>query len=213
MVTVRAGPVMLDGDLFLPEQAKGLVVFVQGSDGNHSQHNQYVARAMQRIGLGTLLFDLLTLEEEEVDLRTHQLCFDGSLLARRAIGAADWLAGQTFTRGLKLGFFGASAGATAALIAAAERPEMTGAVVSRGGRPDLADNALPHILAPTLLITAQMDGQVTRLNEQALERMDAKTEKELAVIPGATHAFKEPGALESVSRLAADWFRQHLLSK
>lgn len=213
-VTVKAGPVMLDGDLYMPEYAKGLVVFVHGSGSSRtSPRNQYVARELQRARLGTLLFDLLTLEEEEVDLQSHHLRFDIGLLARRTIGAVDWLSQQDVLHGIKLGLFGASTGAAAALIAAAERPELTGAVVSRGGRPDLAATALPRIDAPTLLIVGQLDYPVIQLNQQALAKMNTKTEKKMTIVPGATHLFEEPGTLEFVARLASVWFSQYLFTE
>ena len=214
IVAVKAGPVTLDGALYLPRNAKGLVVFVHGSGSSRtSPRNQYIAGALQQAGLGTLLFDLLTPEEEEIDLRTRHLRFDIGLLARRTIGAADWLHEQAETRQLKLGFFGASTGAAAALITAAERPEITGAVVCRGGRPDMAKDALPHIQAPTLLIVGQLDFPVIQVNEQALEQMSPKTVNEITMVPGATHLFEEPGALEYVAHLATNWFKQYLRSE
>jgi pimeloyl-ACP methyl ester carboxylesterase len=210
-VQIQAGQVNLDGNLHIPEDPLGLVVFVHGSGSSrHSPRNQYVAGELQAAGLATLLFDLLTAEEEEVDLRTRHLRFDIDLLSLRTIAAADWLGEQALTRDLKQGFFGASTGAAAALIAAAERPARTGAVISRGGRPDLAVGALPRVEAPTLLIVGQLDEQVIQLNEQALEQMNAHTQKELVIVPGATHLFEEPGALEYVARLATDWFRRYL---
>ncbi len=211
LVQVQAGPVRLEGNLHLPKNPQGLVVFVHGSGSSrNSPRNQYVASVLQETGLGTLLFDLLTPEEEEVDLRTRHLRFDISLLARRTIGAADWLSQQPETRGLKIGFFGASTGAAAALIAAAERGDLAGAVVSRGGRPDLASVALPRVQAPSLLIVGQLDTQVIELNEQALARMSARTPKEMVIVPGAAHLFEEPGALEYVAHLAKDWFGRYL---
>ncbi len=210
-VQVQAGPVTLDGSLSLPENASGLVVFVHGSGSSrHSPRNMYVAGELQRAGLGTLLFDLLTPEEEEVDLRTRHLRFDISLLARRTIGTVDWLSQLPLAQNLHLGLFGASTGAAAALIAAAERPERVGAVVSRGGRPDLAAAALPRVQAPSLLIVGQLDHQVIELNEQALEQMTSNSPKEMTIVPGATHLFEEPGALEYVARLAREWFRAYL---
>jgi dienelactone hydrolase len=207
LVKVQAGLIQLDGNLQIPDNPKGLVIFVHGSGSSrNSPRNQYVANDLYTAGLATLLFDLLTLEEEEVDLRTRHLRFNIELLAQRTIAAADWLSEQPVTRDLKQGFFGASTGAAAALFAAAERPEQTGAVVSRGGRPDLASRALAQVKAPTLLIAGQFDEQVIQLNKQALEQMTLKSQKEIVIIPGATHLFEEPGALEYVARLARDWF-------
>ncbi len=212
-VQVQAGAVELDGNLRIPENPKGLVVFVHGSGSSrHSPRNQYVAGELQAAGLATLLFDLLTPDEEKVDLRTRHLRFDIGLLAQRTIAAVDWLSQQMPTRSLKLGLFGASTGAAAALIAAAERPGLVGAVLSRGGRPDLAGGALPHVAAPTLLLVGQLDEQVTQLNEQALGQMSPDTQKEMIIVPGATHLFEEPGALEYVARLATDWFGRYLVS-
>jgi dienelactone hydrolase len=185
------------------------VLFAHGSgSGRNSPRNRYVARALREAGLGTLLTDLLTPDEEAVDLRTGHLRFDIGLLSERLAGATDWLTENPATRGLRIGYFGASTGAGAALVAAAERPEVVGAVVSRGGRPDLAGEALPLVEAPTLLIIGGNDGPVIRMNEEAMERMSA--EKELKVVPGAGHLFEEPGALEEVARLAAGWFARHL---
>lgn len=210
-VAVKAGPVTLDGELYLPDKAKGLVVFVHGSGSSRtSPRNQYVAGTLQQAGLGTLLFDLLTPEEEEIDLRTRHLRFDIGLLARRTIGTADWLHEKDETRRLKLGFFGASTGAAAALITAAERPEFTGAVVCRGGRPDMAKDALPRIQAPTLLIVGQLDFPVIQMNEQSLQQMTPDTVKDMTIVPGATHLFEEPGALEYVAHLATRWFTHYL---
>jgi putative phosphoribosyl transferase len=212
-VQVQAGSVHLDGNLYFPENPAGLVVFVHGSGSSrHSPRNQYIAGEIQQAGMATLLFDLLTPEEEEIDLRTRHLRFDINLLARRTIETADWLNQQHFLRNLKIGFFGASTGAAAALIAAAERPEITGAIVSRGGRPDLAANALPKVEAATLLIVGQMDYPVLELNQQSLAQMSPERISEMAVVPGASHLFEEPGALEHVAQLATNWFRQHLSS-
>jgi putative phosphoribosyl transferase len=211
IVQVRAGAESLDGNLSIPDGAMGLVIFVHGSGSSRkSPRNQYVAGQFQDQGLATLLFDLLTPEEEEVDLQTRHLRFDIDMLARRTTAALDWISQQPAARDLKLGLFGASTGAAAALIAATERPELTGAVVSRGGRPDLAMGALPDVKAPTLLIVGQLDEQVIDLNEQALARMQPDSQKELVIVPGATHLFEEPGALEYVARLANDWFGRYL---
>lgn len=208
-IRLDAGDAVLAGDLAIPEDASGIVVFAHGSgSGRHSRRNRQVAAALQEAGLATLLMDLLTEAEEAVDLRTRHLRFDIGLLARRLAGAARWIAGQPETHELPIGYFGASTGGGAALVAAAEDPETAGAVVSRGGRPDLADAALPHVVAPTLLIVGGEDHVVIDLNRQALERLTA--EKRLEIVPGATHLFEEPGALERVATLASDWFIRHL---
>lgn len=201
----------LEGSLVIPDGAAGIVVFVHGSGSSrHSPRNQAVARELQQGALGTLLFDLLTAEEEAVDRVTRQLRFDIDLLARRTIGAIDWLTGQPRAHGLGLGVFGASTGAAAALIAAAERPVQVRAVVSRGGRPDMAAAALPRVQTPTLLIVGELDAPVIEMNRAAMRRMDTNLPVELRIVPGATHLFEEPGALELVSELARDWFRRHL---
>jgi dienelactone hydrolase len=209
-VGLPVGPAILRGTLAVPAGAPGgLVLFAHGSgSGRHSPRNRLVAGVLQRAGLGTLLFDLLTEEEEAVDLRTGRLRFDVQLLAERLLGATDWAGEQPETRALPVGYFGASTGAGAALLAAARRPDAVGAVVSRGGRPDLAGEALPLVRAPTLLLVGGADGQVIALNEAALARL--RDEKELRIIPGATHLFEEPGALEEVAGLARDWFLRHL---
>ncbi len=208
-VIVPAGGARLEGDLGIPGNARGLVLFAHGSGSSrHSPRNRFVARALREAELGTLLIDLLTPEEESEDLRTGRLRFDIGLLARRLVGATDWLAGETETRRLPLGYFGASTGAGAALVAAAERPDAAAAVVSRGGRPDLAGSALDQVRAPTLLIVGSQDHEVLELNKRSLERI--RTEKELAIVPGATHLFEEPGALEQVAALARDWFTRFM---
>ncbi len=206
---VRIPPVGLSGDLVVPPEARGIVLFAHGSGSSrHSPRNRYVAGVLQQGGLGTLLLDLLTDAEEAVDLETRELRFDIDLLAGRLGEATDWLSEEPAGAGLPLGYFGASTGGAAALVAAAERPDLVGAVVSRGGRPDLAGNALPSVKAPTLLIVGGKDYQVIDLNREAMEQM--RCEKELAIVPGATHLFEEPGALEQVSKLALDWFRSRL---
>ena len=211
-VRVSAGPVELEGTLGVPEGARGVVLFAHGSGSSrHSPRNRHVAGLLRRAGLATLLIDLLTSEEEEVDLRTGHLRFDIRLLAQRLIGASGWLQDQPETANLRIGYFGASTGAGAALVAAAEHPEAVGAVVSRGGRPDLAGEALPRVEAPTLLIVGGKDAVVIGMNEEALGLLRA--EKRLEIVPGATHLFEEPGALEEVSRLAAGWFVRHLAPK
>ncbi len=210
-VQVEAGPVTLEGNLSIPEGAHGLVIFAHGSGSSrNSPRNTYVAQVLQEAGLATLLFDLLTAEEEQIDLRTRHLRFDIGLLARRTIAATDWLLQQPYARDMRVGFFGSSTGAAAALIAAAERPSVTGAVVSRGGRPDLAEEALSQVIAPVLLIVGGLDTPVIELNEQALERMAPEPVKRLVIVPGATHLFEEPGTLEQAAHFARDWFRQYL---
>ena len=204
-VTIAVGERTLRGTLHIPQGAAAAVVFAHGSgSGRLSPRNQYVARVLQEAGLGTLLIDLL--EEKEAGDRSN--VFDIGLLAARLRAAALWLAGQTETAGLRLGYFGASTGAAAALVAAAQAPPAIGAIVSRGGRPDLAGDALSHVTAPCLLLVGGKDEQVLELNERAVERL--KCERRLVVIPGATHLFGEPGALEEVSRLSAEWFREKL---
>jgi putative phosphoribosyl transferase len=208
-VRIPAGPVTLEGSLGVPDNARGVVLFAHGSgSGRHSPRNRYVAQALREAGLATLLIDLLTLEEEEVDLRTRHLRFDIGLLAERLVGATDWLTQDPRTRDLRIGYFGASTGAGAALVAAAQRPEIAGAVVSRSGRPDLAGDDLSHVRAPTLLIVGGNDVPVIGMNREALARL--RVEKELEIVPGTTHLFEESGALEEVARLAAHWFVRYL---
>jgi dienelactone hydrolase len=199
----------LEGHLAVPEGARGVVVFAHGSGSSrHSPRNRFVSESLRERRLGALLIDLLTAEEERVDLQTRHLRFDIELLAGRLEDAAGWLAGQPETRGLSIGYFGASTGAGAALLAAARHPEHIGAIVSRGGRPDMADRALPLVKAPTLLIVGGDDGPVIELNEEAYRQL--KCEKKMAIVPGASHLFEEPGTLEEVARLAGDWFVRHL---
>ena len=208
-VRVHAGKVVLEGDLVVPPGASGIVLFAHGSGSSrHSPRNRYVAGVLQAGGLATLLIDLLTLEEETIDLRTAHLRFDIGLLAERLVSASDWLAGQPATRDLRVGYFGASTGGGAALVAAAERPQIVHAVVSRGGRPDLAGAALPRVLAPTLLIVGERDTPVIEMNESALARLECV--KRLEIVPGATHLFEEPGTMEEVAGLARDWFERYL---
>jgi dienelactone hydrolase len=208
-VRVSAGPVTLEGSLGIPNSVRGVVLFAHGSgSGRHSPRNRYVARVLREANLATLLIDLLTEDEEEVDLRTTRLRFDIGLLARRLVGATDWLVQNPDTEQLRIGYFGASTGAGATLVAAAERPDEVGAIVSRGGRPDLAGDALPLVKAPTLLIVGGNDEPVIGMNEEALARMRAV--KRLQIVPGASHLFEEPGALEEVARLATVWFARHL---
>jgi dienelactone hydrolase len=210
-VTIPAGDVSLSGDLVLPEDAPGIVIFAHGSgSGRYSPRNRQVAAALNDAGLGTLLLDLLTAAEEHVDRITAEHRFDIGLLARRVVATVDWVSDRMAA--LDIGLFGASTGAAAALVAAAERPGAVGAVVSRGGRPDLAGQALPRVRAPTLLIVGGADTQVLELNQRALEHLGA-AEKRLVVVPGATHLFEEPGALERVAQLAAEWFTGHLSAR
>jgi pimeloyl-ACP methyl ester carboxylesterase len=204
-VTVSIGPIALPGDLAIPPQAKGIVIFAHGSGSSRlSPRNRFVAEALREGGTGTLLFDLLT-EREDQDYSRR---FDIALLTERLVGATRWLRGRPEAEGLGLGYFGASTGSAAALFAAAELGNEISAIVSRGGRPDLAAPALGTVQAPTLLIVGGEDHTVLDLNRNAYRRL--KTAKHLAIIPGATHLFEEPGALEEVARLARDWFRKHL---
>jgi dienelactone hydrolase len=209
LVRITAAPVTLEGNLTLPEKAIGIVLFAHGSGSSrHSPRNRYVARLLNEAKLGTLLVDLLTAEEEVTDMRTAHLRFDIGLLARRLVAVTDWLTQQPHTRAVPIGYFGASTGAGAALVAAAERPEAVAAIVSRGGRPDLAGPALARVRAPTLLIVGSRDVQVIELNRLALAQL--RCEKRLEIIPGASHLFEEPGALDAVARLAREWFEHYL---
>ncbi len=209
VVQVALGPIALEGNLAIPAEAKGIVLFAHGSGSSrHSPRNRFVAAGLERRGLATLLLDLLTAHEEEVDLRTRSLRFDIGLLAERLAATTDWLARRTDTERLKIGYFGASTGAAAALVAASERPERVSAVVSRGGRPDLAGAALSLVRAPTLLIVGGDDGPVIELNRQASRAIES--ECRIEIVPAATHLFEEPGALEKVGRLAGDWFERYL---
>ena len=204
-ISISAGGVFLKGDLVIPERARGAVLFAHGSGSSrHSPRNQFVAERLQEAGLATLLMDLLTLREEEEDARTARLRFDMGLLGQRLIAALDWLAEDPRTRTLRVGCFGASSGAGGALVAAAERPESISAVVSRGGRPDLAGADLPRVQAPTLLLVGSRDEAVVEMNRQAFEQL--RCVKELVIVPGASHLFEEPGTLEVVAELAAAWF-------
>jgi putative phosphoribosyl transferase len=206
--TIAIDGAVLEGDLVVPDGASGVVAFAHGSGSSrHSPRNREVAASLHRAGLGTLLFDLLTAEEEAEDLRTRELRFDVSLLSSRLEAAVDWLAEQQRTAGLPLGCFGASTGAAAALVAAAERPERVRAVVSRGGRPDLAAAVLGSMRAPTLLIVGGADPVVLDLNREAAAQM--RCEVRLEVVEGATHLFEEPGTLDRVCELARDWFARH----
>jgi putative phosphoribosyl transferase len=207
-VGIPAGRATLAGNLTIVDQAIAFVLFVHGSGSSrHSPRNQFVARTLNDAGLATLLFDLLTPEEESVDLYTRQHRFDIGLLAERLIHATEWAQEQKQTRDLRIGYFGSSTGGGAALVAAAELADAIGAVVSRGGRPDLAGDYLPKVKAPTLLIVGGEDHVVIDLNEQARAQM--RCEVKIDIVPGATHLFEEPGALEPVAKLASDWFLLH----
>jgi dienelactone hydrolase len=208
-VSIRTGAVVLDGMLSIPERAGGVVMFVHGSGSSRfSPRNRRVAGVLDAGGLGTLLFDLLTAQEQEIDERTAALRFDIGLLTQRLIDAVDWLVERPDSRGLRIGLFGASTGAAAALAAAAERPERIAAVVSRGGRPDLVLPVLPRVRAPTLLIVGGLDQPVIGMNQRAAAALGC--EHRLEIIPGATHLFEEPGTLDQVACLARDWFMEHL---
>jgi putative phosphoribosyl transferase len=209
-VRVESAGALLSGDLVLPEATTGIVAFAHGSGSSRqSPRNQFVASALAEAGLGTLLIDLLTSREETRDDVTGELRFDIGFLTRRLTGIVDWLAHDERTDRLAIGLFGASTGAAAALRVAAERPRLIRAVVSRGGRPDLASEALPSVRAPTLLIVGGADHEVLVLNRVAFEQL-RKTTKELRIVPGATHLFEESGALEAVAQLACGWFLEHL---
>jgi dienelactone hydrolase len=210
VVRVAAGGVELEGNLGVPAGARGVVLFAHGSGSSrHSPRNRYVAGVLQEAGLATLLIDLLTAAEEALDVRTRELRFDIGMLAERLAGATDWLNESVDTRGLKMGYFGASTGGGAALVAAAARPAAVGAVVSRGGRPDLAGDALAVVRAPTLLIVGSNDVPVIGMNRDAMARM-SHAEVKLELVSGATHLFEEPGTLEEAARLARGWFLRHL---
>jgi putative phosphoribosyl transferase len=209
LVRIRAGQVTLEGDLHIPPDPAGVVLFAHGSGSSrHSSRNRQVAAVLQSAGLATLLIDLLTAEEEAVDRQTAHLRFDIPLLAGRVEAATLWLAQDPQTSLLKIGYFGASTGAAAALVAAAELPDRVGAVVSRGGRPDLARNALSRVSAPTLFIVGERDLEVLELNRIAMAQMGTVTR--LEIVPAATHLFEEPGALERVAQLARDWLVHYL---
>jgi putative phosphoribosyl transferase len=211
-VQIQAGRAILSGILHLPKRAGGLVLFVHGSGSSrHSPRNQFVARILNDAGLATLLFDLLTHEEEAIDTQTGEFRFNILLLAERLVHATKWMKQQPQTCDLRIGYFGSSTGGSAALVAAVDVPQDVGAVVSRGGRPDLASEALQKVQAPTLLIVGGNDDIVIELNQQARDRMHCEVKLEL--IPGATHLFEEPGTLEKVAQLASDWFSLHLTRK
>ena len=207
---IPAGRVVLEADITIPQPARGMVLFAHGSGSSRfSPRNRYVAQQLQRAELATVLADLLTPAEEQTDARTGEIRFDIGLLAARLGQLTDWLAGQERTAELSLGYFGASTGAAAALAAAAQRPGQVRAVVSRGGRPDLAGQFLPRVHQPTLLIVGERDPVVLEINQQAFTKIPAETH--LAIVPGASHLFEEPGALEQVANLARDWFAEHLI--
>jgi dienelactone hydrolase len=209
---IPAGSVVLDADLAVPEGAQGVVLFAHGSgSGRHSPRNRYVAGELQQAGLATVLADLLTPAEEQLDARTAELRFDIGLLAVRLVELTDWLTTYEPTAGLAIGLFGASTGAAAALVAATRRPAAVDAIVSRGGRPDLAGDALAAVRQPTLLIVGGRDTVVIELNRRAMAMIPGETR--LEIVPGATHLFEEPGALEQVARLARDWFVRHLKAR
>lgn len=209
-VRISAGSVTLGGQLLVPRDATGIVLFAHGSGSSRfSPRNQYVARVIRERGVGTLLFDLLTRDEEAIDMQTRHLRFDISLLAQRLVDATRWLEREDETSHLRPGYFGSSTGGGGALVAAAVLGDKVGAVVSRGGRPDLAGDALSLVKAPTLLIVGGRDYPVIEMNREALAEL--RCEKKLEIVPGATHLFEEPGKLEEVARLAAAWFVKHLV--
>ncbi len=204
-----SGTVTLEGTLGITKTPQGVVIFAHGSGSSrHSPRNRYVAKILRNSGLVTLLIDLLTVDEEAVDIHTMQLRFDIQLLAKRLVETTDWIEQNPDTQKLSIGYFGASTGAAAALVAAAERSNAIRAVVSRGGRPDLAGPSLQRVKSPTLLIVGGDDLPVIDINREALKQLHC--EKKLVIVPGATHLFEEPGKLEEVARLAADWFTRYL---
>jgi putative phosphoribosyl transferase len=208
-IKIPVSNVLVEGTLTLPPGAKSVVLFAHGSGSSRfSPRNQYVAKEFNKAIIGTLLFDLLTQEEEEEDVGTAEYRFNISLLAERLIGVTEWLRNDPLTKRLSFGYFGASTGAAAALIAAAKLPNYITAVVSRGGRPDLAGKYLPSVAAPTLLLVGSLDVEVIELNRQAMNQMTA--EKKLVIISGATHLFEEPGTLEEVAKFSTDWFHRYL---
>ena len=208
-IRIPAGSVVLEGSLEAPEGRRGVVLFAHGSGSSrHSPRNRFVARSLRDAGLATVLIDLLTAQEEQDDATTGRLRFDIRLLADRLVGITDWLGAQPDTRGLPLGYFGASTGAAAALEAAARRPAAVAAIVSRGGRPDLAQRHLSAVRAPTLFIVGARDLPVLTVTREAMRALPGVTQ--LATIAGASHLFEEPGALEDVTRLAREWFARHL---
>ena len=210
-VRIRAGAALIEGDLVVPARTAGLVVFAHGSGSSRfSRRNRLVAKTLEDAGFATLLIDLLTKREEAIDFRTGEYRFDIPRLGRRVVAALDWAAGEAAISALPVACFGASTGAAAALIAAAERPAQVRAVISRGGRPDLAGDALPLVVAPTLLIVGGDDAPVIEMNRTAMRRMHAPVQ--LEIVPGATHLFEEPGALERVAEIAMLWCRRYLVA-
>lgn len=210
-VKVPLGPFNLAADIAIPAQALGLVVFAHGSgSGRHSPRNRHVADVLNQGAIATILIDLLTEQEEKIDVQTAELRFDIELLAGRLVAISDWIALEPRLSDLGLGYFGASTGAAAALVAAAERPKVVQAVVSRGGRPDLAGAALGFVVAPTLFIVGSRDPEVLDLNYMAIGQLPRKTVHKLEIVRGATHLFEEPGTLDEVAILARDWFRTYL---
>lgn len=208
-IVIDCGDVKLESLLFLPKEPTGMVLFAHGSGSSRlSPRNQFIARDLQKINKVTLLFDLLTPEEEALDVQTSQYRFDIGFLADRLSGATEWLMKNPVLKKLPMGYFGASTGGGAALVAAARQAMLIKAVVSRGGRPDLAGESLPYVKAPTLLIVGSLDDQVIELNEKAYQALTC--EKKMEIVPGATHLFEEPGKLEEVSHLTAAWFKQYL---
>lgn len=211
-VQVMLSPdVNLNGILSIPDDATGIILFAHGSGSSrHSPRNQYVAETLNEAGFATLLFDLLTEVEEAIDNRTRSYRFDISLLAKRVMGVIDWLREQAVTKELSIGLFGTSTGAVAALVAASKRQTLVDAIVSRGGRPDLASDGLSQVQAPTLLIVGGKDKKVIDYNQEAMSQLN--TIKELEIVPEASHLFEEPGKLQVVAKLAQDWFAEHIVS-
>ncbi len=208
-IKIPINDVSVEGNLFMPSGAKGLVVFAHGSGSSRfSPRNEYVAREFNRASMGTLLFDLLTLKEERQDMLTGEYRFNIDLLADRLVGVTEWLKKDASSKGLTIGYYGASTGAAAALIAAARLPKDVSAVVSRGGRPDLAGQYLPDVKAPTLLLVGGWDEEVIELNKKAQSKM--KNENKLVIVPGATHLFEEAGKLEEIAKLSTEWFTRYL---
>lgn len=210
-VSICSREITLEGDLSVPRYAKGIVIFAHGSGSSrYSPRNRYVARTLQDSGLATLLFDLLTIQEEDEERWTRHLRFNIPLLADRLVSTTDWIKNNTETRNLNIGYFGASTGAAAALVAAANRPNVVEAVVSRGGRPDLAGTNLEFVKAPTLLVVGENDQTVIELNRTALMKLNKVKHKKIIIIPRATHLFEEPGTLEQVASIASNWFLNYL---
>jgi dienelactone hydrolase len=212
LVSISTDSVRLEGSLVIPANAQGIVLFAHESGSSyHSPRNRYVAWMLQQEGFATLLLDLLTAHEEKIDLRSRQLRFDIPRLATRLVGATDWLSNNPATKFLRIGYFGASTGSAAALMAATQRPELVSAIVSRGGRPDLAGSSLTLVQAPTLLIVGGHDFPVITMNEDAMALLNQSAETLLEIVSGATHLFEEPGKLEQVAILAGQWFKRHLI--